>query len=182
MSGTRSNSREKILTAAAEVARESGPGNLSLDAVAARAGVSKGGLLYNFPNKAKLMQSLVESYVAELERALDLAVAEGESLSVAFVRHSAAASDEDQAPASWIFSAIAEDPEFLSPVTENRQRLLARLKRGTSDVAGVLVIFLAMEGLLSMKLFNSEILSQQDRVVLFDRMLSMAAGLPAADA
>ena len=56
MKQKKSNSREKILTAAADVAREAGPGNLSLDAVASRAGVSKGGLLYNFPSKAKLMQ------------------------------------------------------------------------------------------------------------------------------
>ena len=40
MATTRSNTRERILTAAAAVARESGPGSLSLDAVAARAGVS----------------------------------------------------------------------------------------------------------------------------------------------
>ncbi|RUZ98934.1 TetR/AcrR family transcriptional regulator, partial [Mesorhizobium sp. M7A.F.Ca.CA.002.05.1.1] len=62
MRAQRPNSREKILAAAADVARESGPGSLSLDAVASRAGVSKGGLLYNFPTKAKLMQGLVEGY------------------------------------------------------------------------------------------------------------------------
>ncbi|TIP33330.1 MAG: TetR/AcrR family transcriptional regulator, partial [Mesorhizobium sp.] len=63
MRAPRANSREKILAAAADVAREAGPGSLSLEAVASRAGVSKGGLLYNFPTKAKLMQGLVESYL-----------------------------------------------------------------------------------------------------------------------
>ncbi|TIP57248.1 MAG: helix-turn-helix transcriptional regulator, partial [Mesorhizobium sp.] len=57
MKTRRTNSRDRILAAAADVARESGPGSLSLDAVASRAGVSKGGLLYNFPTKAKLMQA-----------------------------------------------------------------------------------------------------------------------------
>ncbi|TIV96394.1 MAG: TetR family transcriptional regulator, partial [Mesorhizobium sp.] len=47
MRAPRANSREKILAAAADVAREAGPGSLSLEAVASRAGVSKGGLLYN---------------------------------------------------------------------------------------------------------------------------------------
>src|SRR5690606_9715403 len=61
----RTNSREKILAAAADVAAEAGPGSLSLDAVALRAGVSKGGLLYNFPTKAKRMQGLVERYLSE---------------------------------------------------------------------------------------------------------------------
>ena len=65
MKARRSNSRDRILTAAADVAREAGPGSLSLDAVASRAGVSKGGLLYNFPTKAKLMQGLVETYLKD---------------------------------------------------------------------------------------------------------------------
>ena len=73
MKAPRSNSREKILAAAADVARESGPGSLSLEAVANRAGVSKGGLLYNFPTKAKLMQALVEGYLRDFEQALESA-------------------------------------------------------------------------------------------------------------
>src|ERR1700722_13833043 len=73
MKAQRPNSREKILAAAADVARETGPGSLSLDAVASRAGVSKGGLLYNFPTKAKLMQGLVEDYLREFEQALESA-------------------------------------------------------------------------------------------------------------
>jgi AcrR family transcriptional regulator len=175
MSAPRSNSREKILTAAAEVAREAGPGCLSLDAVALRAGVSKGGLLYNFPSKAKLMQGLVETYVGGFERDIDAAVESGESLLSAFVRLSAAACDEDEAPAAWIFSAVAEDPDFLAPVTLHRRRLLERMKAETSDRAHLLVTVLAMEGLRSMKLFDSDILTAEDRRLFVDRMLAMAA-------
>ena len=43
MKARRPNSREKIFAAAADVARDTGPGSLSLDAVASRAGVSKAG-------------------------------------------------------------------------------------------------------------------------------------------
>ena len=67
MAGRRTNAREKILAAAAAVARETGPGSVSLEAVAGRAGVSKGGLLYHFPSKARLMQALVEHYLAEFQ-------------------------------------------------------------------------------------------------------------------
>ena len=51
--------------AAVALAREQGPGNISLDAVAARAGLSKGGLLYNFPTKAKLLDPNVDGATAE---------------------------------------------------------------------------------------------------------------------
>lgn len=175
MSAPRSNSREKILAAAAEVAREAGPGSLSLDAVALRAGVSKGGLLYNFPSKAKLMQGLVETYVTEFERDIDAAVENGESLLSAFVRLSAEACEEKEAPAAWIFSAVAEDPDFLEPVTQHRRRLFERMKAETSDAAHLLVTVFAMEGLRSMKLFDSDILTPEERRLFVDRMLAMAA-------
>lgn len=175
MAAPRSNSREKILAAAAEVAREAGPGSLSLDAVALRAGVSKGGLLYNFPTKAKLMHGLVETYVAEFEREIDAAVERGESLLSAFVRLSAEACEEKEAPAAWIFSAVAEDPNFLEPVTLHRRRLLERMKAETPDTAHLLIAFLAMEGLRSMKLFDSDILTTEERRLFVERMLDMAA-------
>ncbi len=174
MAAPRSNSREKILAAAAEVAREAGPGSLSLDAVAHRAGVSKGGLLYNFPSKAKLMQGLVETYIATFENDLDAAVERGESLLSAFVRLSAEACAENEAPAAWIFSAVAEDPDFLAPVTQQRRRLLERMKAETSDSAHLLVTVFAMEGLRSMKLFDSDILTPDERRLFVERMLAMA--------
>ena len=178
----RPSTREKILAAAAAVARETGPGSLSLEAVAARAGISKGGLLYNFPSKAKLLQSLVATYVAEFERALDAAVAGGAPLAAAFVRLTAEAADEDHAPASWIFSAIAEDPDFLAPVTRHRRELRARLKAEATDLSGLLLIFLAMEGLRSTKLFDADILDADDRAALLERALAMAADATSAPA
>ena len=131
MRARRPNSREKILAAAADVARESGPGSLSLDAVASRAGVSKGGLLYNFPTKAKLMQGLVEGYLRDFEQALETAqqqttTAKTRSPSISGCRPSDC--EEKQPSASWIFSAIAEDPIFMTPIKTFRQQLFQRLK------------------------------------------------------
>src|SRR5690606_20238522 len=62
--------RSRILAAAQELAHELGPARISLDAVAARAGVSKGGLLYHFPSKAKLLEGLVEQFLSRFNCAL----------------------------------------------------------------------------------------------------------------
>ena len=72
MSRTRKGARQKILEAAEEIARDAGPANLSLDAVALRAGVSKGGLLYHFPSKARLLEAVVESHLETFESALSV--------------------------------------------------------------------------------------------------------------
>ena len=77
-------------------------------------------------------------------------------------------------PAAWIFSAIAEDPEFLAPVTAHRRRLLARLMEETNDPSRLLVIFLAIEGMRSLKLFDAEILSEEQRRRVVERVLRIA--------
>ncbi len=179
----RSNSREKILAAAADVAREAGPGSLSLEAVALRAGVSKGGLLYNFPTKAKLMQGLVERYLSEFEQALEATRAgnDRESLLSSYIRLSATECQEPKPSASWIFSAIAEDPDFLTPIKAFRRQLFGRLKAQTPDTKSLLICYLAIEGLRSMNLFDSDVLSEDERQTLVDSLLAVAEPSGSAD-
>jgi AcrR family transcriptional regulator len=59
--------RESLLDAAEDVIIEHGVNDLTLETVAARAGVSKGGLLYHFPSKDALIQAMV-SRIASLVR------------------------------------------------------------------------------------------------------------------
>ncbi len=176
MRAQRPNSREKMLAAAADVARESGPGSLSLDAVASRAGVSKGGLLYNFPTKAKLMQALVEGYLREFEQALEAANSndKGENPLAVYIRLSANDCEDKQPSASWIFSAIAEDPDFMTPIKTFKRQLFERLKGGRNDLRSLLVCYLAIEGLRSMNLFDSDVLSKEERELLVSSLLEIA--------
>jgi AcrR family transcriptional regulator len=51
--------RDKMLDAAEIVVERQGIANLTLDAVAAEAGISKGGLLHHFPSKDQLVEALV---------------------------------------------------------------------------------------------------------------------------
>ncbi|RWB58202.1 TetR/AcrR family transcriptional regulator [Mesorhizobium sp.] len=177
MKARRANSRDRILAAAADVAREAGPGSLSLDAVASRAGVSKGGLLYNFPTKAKLMQGLVENYLNAFEEALEERTAEAsdESVLAAYIRLSADDCEKPKPSASWMFSAIAEDPDFLTPIKAFKRQLFERLKDETDDLASLLVCFLAIEGLRSMNLFDSDVLSPEEHKLLVSSLLKIAA-------
>jgi AcrR family transcriptional regulator len=175
----KTKSRERILAAAAELARNAGPGSLSLDAIAHLAGVSKGGLLYNFPSKAKLLQGLVQKHLDEMEAALDDAAARGEPLLTAYMRMIEETSRQEKAPAAWIFSAVAEDPEFLEPIKRFRQRLFLRLRAEAEDLGGLLVAFFAMEGLHCMKLFDDDLLSPADRRLLIERAGRIGAGMPA---
>src|SRR3954464_11750701 len=52
--------QRRLLDVAGELVTESGVMALTLDAVAKRAGVSKGGLLHHFPSKHALLMAMVE--------------------------------------------------------------------------------------------------------------------------
>lgn len=62
--------RERILAAANVVALRDGVLNLTLEAVANEAGLSKGGLLYHFPSKEALIEGLVAQFIEEFEEQL----------------------------------------------------------------------------------------------------------------
>jgi len=168
-------SREKILAAAAELAREIGPGHLSLDAVARRAGVSKGGLLYNFPSKASLMQGLVEEYIHAFEHDLDLTSrSRGRELFEAYVTLSEKECAEAGGQAPGIIAALAENPGFLQPIKAFKRRLLDRLKLGTDDLPKLLVAYLALEGLRSLAAFDLDVLTAEERALVMQELSSSA--------
>lgn len=57
---SRVNCRDLILDAAEKIAINEGIVNLTLDSVAKLSGVSKGGLLYHFPSKERLIDAMME--------------------------------------------------------------------------------------------------------------------------
>ncbi|AQX79924.1 TetR family transcriptional regulator [Plantibacter flavus] len=71
--------RERVLDAFAELLIEQGERAATLDAVAAAAGVSKGGLLYHFGSKEALVDGLIErlSDMSEADTARMLTAPEG---------------------------------------------------------------------------------------------------------
>ena len=59
----RASSYDTIIDAAETVVLEAGASHMTLDAVAAKAGVSKGGLLHHFPNKVSLLVAMVKRQI-----------------------------------------------------------------------------------------------------------------------
>lgn len=169
--------RGKILSAAAALARDIGPGNLSLDAVASRAGVSKGGLLYHFPSKSKLLQALVEQHLGEFDAALnEKEKAHGggsNSLVAAYLDLFVA--EQALPPPTGVLAALAENPELLVPVSRFKRRLLDRLKANAKDESRALAVFLALEGMRSLRLFETDIVTPAEREAVLGFLAMLTA-------
>jgi len=64
------DTRNALLDAADRVVTQTGVNNLTLEKVAAEAGVSKGGLLYHFPNKDALITGMIERLMHDFSEAI----------------------------------------------------------------------------------------------------------------
>jgi AcrR family transcriptional regulator len=90
--------RDRILDAAEAVILESGGRNFTLDAVAAHAGISKGGLVYSFATKDDLVHAALEREMARFREAVRRRVGGGPTAPVELVlAHIEEALDEDDA-------------------------------------------------------------------------------------
>jgi AcrR family transcriptional regulator len=153
----RKSSRERILDAAAELVSEIGSGRLTLDAVAERAGLSKGGLLYNFPTKDALLQGMIQRLVDEVAAEREALRAEAEPGRNLEARLCTAAllklrQGKTKEVANGMLAASAENPRLLDPVREVIQATLDNLKATSDDLDAALVGWLAIEGLNSLEL------------------------------
>ncbi|WP_141923712.1 TetR/AcrR family transcriptional regulator [Haloactinospora alba] len=109
-----SPTRDRILDALQDILIEEGNSGVTLESVAAAAGVSKGGLLYHFPSKSDMLTGLVRRLA---ERAEDefRAAAEGEEGVVrAFLRTSVPESAEET-ELFWSIIAALRSKEDISP-------------------------------------------------------------------
>lgn len=139
--------RLRILRAADAIATENGAGMVSLDAVAERAGISKGGLLYHFPSKGRLLQALVENHLDRVEGMLaehdDQAA---QNCVILTLLDHFLAELERTPPEGGLLAALAEDPAILAPVAAFQERVLRRIRANTSDPVLAETIFFAIQG------------------------------------
>jgi AcrR family transcriptional regulator len=164
----RPSSRERILDAAEELVREIGAGRLTLEAVAERAGLSKGGLLYNFPTKDALLQGMLERMIAESSAERDALRCDLAGQRHAEVRAAIAAAlktrcNEMKGFANGILAASAENPRLLEPVRVAIREQWEAIKATSDDLDLAILAWLAVEGLSSLEMHDLSPFSPADR-------------------
>lgn len=176
----RPNSRTQVLDAAAELVAEVGAKRLTLDAVAGRAGISKGGLLYNFPNKEALLQAMVQRFIDEQEEreccALE-ALPEGPNR----VLRAVIAAQLERAPvnckaAHSMLAAIAENPKLLEPARHAVVRTCSAITGDSLDPDLATILWLATEGLLFQEMLGVSAFDDAQRRRVVAAILRIAEG------
>ncbi|MBV9657366.1 MAG: helix-turn-helix transcriptional regulator [Verrucomicrobia bacterium] len=182
----RPDSRDALLAAAEAVVLKAGAAHLTLDAVAEKAGVSKGGLLYHFPNKAALLEAMVARQIARCETAENavrdtLPETPGKPLQ-AYVLAALREQADTRRICSALLAAAANNPKLLAPARENfRRRLNALAKSTGGNFARAAAVCLATDGLWLLELLNLSPLTTGEREKVLAELLRLAelAAVPA---
>ena len=127
------------MDAAAAVVHRDGAQALTLDAVAAEAEVSKGGLLYHFKSKRDLVEAMVERWLSEFQREMDEA---DPSFVRGYVKASAPAGNE-----LGMLAALIADPSLLVSVRRQYGIWQDRVEREGRDPVDATIARLAADGL-----------------------------------
>lgn len=163
--------RDAILDAAEALVRERGVNRMTLDAVAARAGFSKGGLLYNFPSKDALLKGMIERYVT---RAFD-GGGQDALMQMIAMRLSSEKQADDRRVGHGMLAAIAENPDLVAPVRAANKALWEAIKAREAHPDRALLAWLAVEGLGFLEMFETTPLSAEERDRVVREITAMAA-------
>ena len=107
--------REALLVAAEEIVTQRGSVALTFEAVAERAGVSKGGVQSTFPSKASLLDAMAARWIAATERQLVELSSDDESplgLLRGYIRYTIDLDEKMHAQTSALLVAFAHSEKF----------------------------------------------------------------------
>ncbi|MFA5342396.1 MAG: TetR/AcrR family transcriptional regulator [Kiritimatiellia bacterium] len=175
---SRSSSRERILVAAEEVVLKEGATHMTLDAVAKKAGVSKGGLMYHFPSQRDLLQAMekrfsdyVEARIAKFRETLPASpVREIKAYILTWFVIGA----EYRRAATALLAAVNREPEMLDAVRKKHLKTMARIFEASSNPERAMILALATEGVWMSELLGISTYSDSERRRIKRALLQLA--------
>lgn len=171
----RSSNRETVLDAAQTVVTERGVAAMTLENVAALAGVTKGGLIYHFKTRELLLQALIERIVEQIEsRHAAEAAKRGQTLKallMAMIDDAFTMPTAEKALMRNLLAAISTYPAQLGPVQRMYERMISSISQQDEHRGVALMVSCALDGLvflelLDIKQFNDEERSQMHQSLI----------------
>ncbi|MGD0394909.1 MAG: TetR/AcrR family transcriptional regulator [Acidimicrobiales bacterium] len=155
------DTKRRIVDAAEEVVLRDGVARLTLDAAAAEAGLSKGGILYHFPTRDALVAGMVGKIIEEFDRDIEqnLGDAPGPGqFARAYIRATMTPSstrpDREDRLGAAVIAAAAAEPALLEPLQVAADRWQSRLENDGLEPALATLLRLACDGLWLCDLFG----------------------------
>jgi len=170
--------RDRLLNAAEAVVTRDGVRNLTLEAVAREAGVSKGGLLYHFPSKSDLVIAIVDRLASRCEldqvRAMAADPQARGAFTRAFLTARANPPDPEEEPIhTALLAAAGTDPQYLDPIRRRITEWQGKLESDGIDPATAHIVRLATEGLCLCQLLGLPVPTGELRKQVIEKLMAM---------
>lgn len=166
--------REIILDAAQSVIKRTGLKNLTLDAVAAEVGLSKGGLLHYFPNKREIVVNMILRFQRRFFQLRDKVMLELpekktrrlKATILVLLRHLTYTSDSFAN-----IGSLFEDPDLANIIAAIRAEIFEDVCAGCRSPEKIVLIMLLVDGLWMANTFCRAPYSKAERDAVVEKLL-----------
>ncbi|MFP3356535.1 TetR/AcrR family transcriptional regulator [Planococcus sp. SIMBA_143] len=174
----RATRKLEILNAASRVVNEKGIFNLTLEAAALEAGVSKGGLLYHFPSKEALVEGMVvhlaENYREKIADGAQKMEKEKGKWTKSYVEVTFNNPYGNKEMNAGLLAAKAVNADLLDPLRKLYGEWQEELDNDGIDPIKASIIRLATDGLWLSDLFDLNHLTEERKKEIYDKLISWA--------
>jgi AcrR family transcriptional regulator len=173
--------RAAILDAAEMLVMDLGAAHLTMDAVAARAAVSKGGVLHHFPTKVDLIKGMLDRLLTMFENdAVMIERVAGPRLKDqlrGWIRLIQTTDEKLDRISAALLSASANQPDLLGPFAKLMRDRNAHYRRENAEFGAVLVILTALDGFWLFSALGLNPMSSEDMAIFFEALGDMVEQL-----
>lgn len=178
---SRASSRPNILDAAAELIAQHGVHDLTLEGVAYRAGVTKGGLIYHFKTKDDLLAAVVERVLIQVEeRYRSRAERHGNTLAArlsSLVEETFDFPEDEKRLQANLLAAASSYPHLLGPVQAMFARIYGQFSEAGANTGLALVLAAALDGIVFLELQNLHHFAPDEREAMRQAILTISRQL-----
>lgn len=176
MGRQRTIDRDKLLDTIFEIVMEQGAAALTIDSVAKKMGISKGGVQYCFSSKEAMIDAMFEHWEGHYETRFN-EVIKNDNLPVTRVKaHIHATHNHDKvsfAKGASLMAALLQTPEYLKSTKEWYHERLEGLDTSTEDGKRARLAFLATEGSFLLRYFGLMDIDDNEWQSIFEDIDSM---------
>jgi AcrR family transcriptional regulator len=174
----RSDSYETIVDAAEAIVLEAGASHMTLDAVAKKAGVSKGGLFYHFPTKDALLEAMINRTVRareESRRKILSGLADSPSRELkAYILTRSIRDQKLDRMGIPLLAALAHNPKLAEPLRKLVRRQYEKIVPPGAGFERAAVLALAADALALQELLSVSPFTEEQRSRIVDELLKLA--------
>ncbi len=164
-------SEEQVLDAAEHVVVTKGAGQLTIEGVASRAGISKASVLYHYKTKAALIKAVVDRIVSADAAINEAAINSLKGGKDAVIRGRILAASEPmtegiRSVALNLSATVANAPQLRRQGKDVMKRTVERIRETSDHPRGAMLAYLAMEGVKLLELVDWHTWTDSERKLL----------------